>query len=193
MIRIWDGGASYPLLIDPLIQQGGKLTGSGESGDGQFGWSVALSADGNTALIGGPSDNDSAAGRPGCSPARARPGHSRVPKLTGSGASGTFGQFGWTPSRLSADGNTALIGGLTDNGGVGAAWAFTRSGTTWTQQGAKLTGSGESGDGEFGRRVALSADGNTALIGGRRRQRQCRGGLGVHPHGHHLDAAGRAS
>ena len=44
---------------------------------------------------------------------------------------------------LSADGNTALIGGADDNGDVGAAWVFTRSGATWTQQGAKLTGSGE--------------------------------------------------
>ena len=47
---------------------------------------------------------------------------------------------------------------------------FTRSGTTWTQQGSKLTGSGEVAvinGGDFGWSVALSADGNTALIGGR--------------------------
>ena len=67
---------------------------------------------------------------------------------------------------LSADGNTALIGGHDDNGSVGAAWVFTRSAGVWTQQGAKLTGSGETGAGEFGWSVALSADGNTALIGG---------------------------
>ena len=52
---------------------------------------------------------------------------------------------------LSADGNTALIGGFGDGGSVkGAAWVFTRSGTTWTQQGAKLTGSDETGTGQFG-------------------------------------------
>ena len=67
---------------------------------------------------------------------------------------------------LSADGNTALIGGYGDDGGKGAAWVFTRSGSAWTQQGAKLTGSGETGNGQFGTSVALSADGNTALIGG---------------------------
>ena len=44
---------------------------------------------------------------------------------------------------LSADGNTALIGGPTDSSNVGAAWVFTRTGGTWTQQGSKLTGSGE--------------------------------------------------
>ena len=62
---------------------------------------------------------------------------------------------------LSADGNTALIGGPGDNGGVGAAWVFTRSGSTWTQQGAKLTGKEEAGAGEFGKSVALSAEGST--------------------------------
>jgi hypothetical protein len=85
LLRVWDRGARYPLRIDPLIQQGAKLTGSGETGTG-LGLSVALSADGNTALIGAPGDN------------------------------------GW----------------------VGAAWVFTRSGSTWAQQGPKLTGSGRS-------------------------------------------------
>ena len=43
---------------------------------------------------------------------------------------------------------------------------FTRSGTTWTQQGAKLVGTGAAGDAGQGISVALSSDGNTALIGG---------------------------
>ena len=70
---------------------------------------------------------------------------------------------------LSADGNTALIGGhVRQRLGVGAAWVFTRSGSTWTQQGPKLTGSDrpEATAPQFGWSVALSADGNTALIGG---------------------------
>ena len=58
---------------------------------------------------------------------------------------------------LSSDGDTALVGGSGDNGGIGAAWVFTRSGSTWTQQGAKLTGSGEIGKGLFGEGVALFA------------------------------------
>ena len=119
-------------MIDPLIQQGPKLTGSGASRRRRFGFEVALSADGNTALVGGPCDNSD----------------------------------------------------------VGAAWVFTRSGTTWTQQGAKLTGRGGSGAGVFGFAVALSADGNTALVGGARRQQRRRRGVGVHPLGHDLDAAG---
>jgi hypothetical protein len=53
LIRVADRGANYPLRIDPLIQQGGKLTGTGGTGTGRLGYSVALSADGDTALIGG--------------------------------------------------------------------------------------------------------------------------------------------
>ena len=68
---------------------------------------------------------------------------------------------------------------------------FTRTGATWTQQGPKLTGTGETGAGQFGNDVALSADGNTALIGGHPRQQQRRGGMGLHPLGQRLVAAGR--
>src|SRR3954451_1977690 len=162
-LRVDDRGARYPRRIDPFVQQGAKLTGGGEVGAGQFGYSVALSADGDTALIGGLSDN----GDVGAAWAFTRSGGvwtQQGTKLTGGGETGT-GEFGWSVA-LSADGNTALIGGNTDNGFVGAAWAFTRSGGAWTQQGPKLTGSGETGAGQFGWSVALSADGDTALIGG---------------------------
>jgi hypothetical protein len=67
---------------------------------------------------------------------------------------------------LSADGNTAIVGGMGDDHGAGAAWIFTRSEGAWTQQGAKLIGSGAVGAAAQGRAVALSGDGNTALIGG---------------------------
>ena len=67
---------------------------------------------------------------------------------------------------LSANGETALVGGYKDEGGVGATWVFTGSGSSWTQQGKKLVGKHGSGVIEQGTSVALSGDGNTALIGG---------------------------
>jgi uncharacterized repeat protein (TIGR01451 family) len=67
---------------------------------------------------------------------------------------------------LSADGNTAIIGGPTDDAGVGATWIFTRSGGSWTQQGLKLMASDTDGIAYQGAAVSLSADGNTAIIGG---------------------------
>ena len=39
--------------------------------------------------------------------------------------------FGYSVA-LSSDGGVALIGGPGDNGYTGAAWMFTRTGTTWT-------------------------------------------------------------
>jgi hypothetical protein len=67
---------------------------------------------------------------------------------------------------LSADGNTAIVGGFNDNGGVGAAWIYTRSGGAWSQQGSKLVGVGGVGGSAFqGNSVAISADGNTAIMG----------------------------
>jgi hypothetical protein len=162
-LRIDDSNARYPLRIDPFIQQGPKLAGSGESGKGLFGYRVALSADGNSALIGGSGDNSHV----GAAWVFTRSGSTwtqQGAKLTGGEESGKA-EFGKGVA-LSADGNTALIGGLLDSGGVGAAWVFTRTGEAWSQQGPKLTAGGEVGAGRFAFSVSLSEDGDTALIGG---------------------------
>src|SRR5262249_25651036 len=146
-------------------QQGSKLVGHNALSV-FFGASVALSADGNTALIGGSRDggiNNSV----GAAWVFTRSGGvwtQQGPKLTGGGETGA-GFFGLSVD-VSADGNTALIGGFADASGVGAAWVFTRSGTTWSQQGPKLTGADTTGGAGFGYSVALSEDGATALIGG---------------------------
>ena len=57
------------------------------------------------------------------------------------------------------------MGGTGDNP-AGAVWVFTRSGGVWTQQGNKLVGAGAVGAAAQGQSVALSADGNTAIVGG---------------------------
>jgi hypothetical protein len=73
---------------------------------------------------------------------------------------------------LSADGNTAIVGGPSDDRTTGAAWVFTRDGDVWTQQGNKLVGTDAYRAGKpplplgQGMSVALSADGNTAMVGG---------------------------
>jgi hypothetical protein len=67
---------------------------------------------------------------------------------------------------ISADGNRAILGGPWDDGEAGAAWIFTRSGATWTQQGAKLVGHGALGEAHQGLSVAMSTDGRTAMVGG---------------------------
>jgi hypothetical protein len=145
-------------------QQGNKLVGSGAAGTGYQGSSVSLSADGNTAIVGGPADNSYL----GATWIWTRSGGvwtQQSVKLVGSGATPIAYQ-GFSVS-LSADGNTAIIGGPYDHNYVGAAWVWTRTGGVWTQQGPKLVGSGAvDGPAQQGYSVSLSADGNTAVVGG---------------------------
>jgi hypothetical protein len=154
-------------------QQGKKLVGAGAVGSARQGMSVALSADGNTAIVGGWSDNN----KTGAAWMFTRSGAiwtQQGNKLVGTGAVGSAGQ-GMSVA-LSADGNTALVGGPGDNrwdrwvpfglGPAGAAWVFARSGGVWTQQGDKLVSTGAVGSARQGMSVALSADGNIAVVGG---------------------------
>ncbi len=138
-------------------QWGTVLTGISHQGV-----SIALSADGNTALLGGDLDN----GQLGAAWVFSRTNGvwGLVPaKLVGNGV-GMAHQG--TSVALSGDGNTAILGGPGDNGGAGAAFVFTRVNGVWTQQGNKLTGSGATANATLGTAVALSADGNTAVVGG---------------------------
>src|SRR5580700_9095805 len=135
---------------------------AGESGEGHFGQSVALSADGNTAVVGAPTGN----GEAGAVWVFTRTGSTwtqQAELMPKSGEEGGNGEFGASVA-LSADGNTVLIGAPTSTGG-GAVWVFTRSGSTWAQQGEKITGAEQSAGSEFGRSVALSAEGDTAAVG----------------------------
>jgi FG-GAP repeat len=146
-------------------QQGSKLTGSETTSGSRFGTGVSLSADGNTALVGGEGEDTLA----GAAWVYARSGSTwsqQGPKLTGGGEEMGEGRLGESVA-LSGDGNTALVGGYGDNGGIGAAWVYARSGSTWSQQGPKLTAAGgeEKGKGSFAFSVALSAEGDTALVG----------------------------
>jgi hypothetical protein len=148
-----------------LAQQGGKLVGTPHSGSTREGSAVALSGDGNTAIDGGFADN-SEAGAVWIF-TRSSGTWSQQAKLVGTGATGPEAAQQGTSVALSLDGNTAIEGAPQDGNSIGAAWVFTRSGTTWTQQGNKLVGSGTAGVfSSEGQSVALSGDGNTAAIGG---------------------------
>jgi hypothetical protein len=149
-----------------FVQQGPKLVGTGAVGfQVAQGWSVALSGDGNTALIGGIYDNSNA----GAAWVFTRINGmwtQQGQKLVGSGAGGSVGAFQGQSVALSADGNTAAVGGREDDDGLGAVWVFTRGNGVWTQQGPKLVGTGVVGSFPAqGYSVALSADGNTVVVG----------------------------
>jgi hypothetical protein len=151
------------------VQQGLKLIGSGAIGLAHQGTSVSLSADGNTLAVGGPYDNSSV-GATWIFIRTFTPGNpsegiwtQQGPKLVGTGAIGTSQGLSVT---LSADGNTLAVGSPNDNGFTGATWIFIRSGGAWFQQGPKLVASDSVGAANQGFSTALSADGNTLVVGG---------------------------
>ena len=150
----------------PNTQQGSKLVAGGSVGEAGLGRSAAISADGNTAIVGGTSDN----AQQGAAWIYVRNNGlwaQQGPKLVGSGNIGPAHQG--KSVGISADGNTVVIGGNNDNNGMGAVWIFTRKNGIWTQQGDKLVGTDT--DAAFlpvsqGFSVGMSADGNTVIVGG---------------------------
>jgi hypothetical protein len=159
-----------------------------------FGYSVALTADGNTLAVGsfdedGPDD-----------------------KGNGTGAVYVFGRNGgsWTQQAylrasnaeaadslgvsvaISLDGNTIVSGaldedclctGVNPNGGsddrasdtsAGAVYVFVRNGSSWTQE-AYIKASNTGKEDWFGSRLALSGDGNTIAVGAQLEDSAARG------------------
>ena len=132
---------------------------------GSLGASVALSADGAIALVGGPNDGSSPEGAVWVfARERGRFTQENAKLTPGDKSADRRARFG-TSVALSAGGTTALIGGPGDHGGRGAAWVFDRLHAHWRQN-LKLTGRGEIGGAHFGAAIALSGSGALALIGG---------------------------
>jgi hypothetical protein len=158
-----------------------KLVGTGTNGrvsSDSFGGSVAISGD--TAVIGANGQVYDASGAnlldfAGAAYVFTRSGTTwtQEQKLVGTGTNGrvAWDNFGWS---VAISGDTAVIGayrqdydasGANLQADAGAAYVFTRSGTTWTQE-QKLVGTGTNGrvaSDNFGVRVAISGD--TAVIG----------------------------
>jgi len=143
-----------------------KIQASDPQASDYFGYSVSLSGDGNTALVGAYGE-DAGGTDAGAAYIFTRSGGTwtQQQKIQASDAQAAD-RFGFSVS-LPSDGNTALVGAyLEDAGGTsaGAAYVFTRSGGTWTQQ-QKIQASDPQASDYFGYSVSLSGDGNAALVG----------------------------
>lgn len=139
-------------------QQGAKLVGTGAIGPAQQGTFVALSADGNTAMVGGPYDDNQS----GAVWVFTRSGSTWTQQGGKLVAAGSIGAAALGSVALSADGNTAVLGGGSDNNFAGSLWVFTRSNGRWTQE-AKIENPDRHGN--LGASVAISADGTTIISG----------------------------
>jgi hypothetical protein len=146
-----------------------------------FGQSVAISSDGNTAIIGGPSDDNT--NRTGATWVFVRSDgqwsqqakllgpiepsttcaacHNSFKPVTAANYSPTYqgSQVG-----LSADGNTAIVGSPSNHYGRGSAWIYTRSNGAWNAPAAPLLASGVTDKAAQGF-VSISGDGLTAVVG----------------------------
>jgi len=161
-----DDGGTDAGAVRVLIRSGNswaqqaKLTG--DSAGDRFGFSLAVSGDGDTIIVGALQDDDGGVDA-GAAHVFVRSGSTwtQQAKLIGDSAGDEFG----AGVALSSDGDTAVVGAEEDDdagAGAGAAHVFVRGGATWSQQ-QKLFGD-SAGDG-LGFAVALSGDGQTAMLG----------------------------
>ena len=130
-----------------------KLTGSTTTGD-SYGYNVHI--DGDTAIVGARFENNAQ----GAAYIYTRSGTtwSQQQKLTASDAQNSD-RFGCD---VEIDGDTVVIGSMLDDTQRGAAYVFTRSGTTWSQQ-QKLVASTRTDYDQFGEAVAINGD--TIVVG----------------------------
>jgi hypothetical protein len=149
-------------------QQEGPIVGKNSNGDigtTRQGTSIAISGDGNTFVIGGPSSvNGSNIGGIWIFNRTGTVWTQQAGPLVGTGATGQALQG--TSVSISDNGNTVIVGGPGNNTNVGAVWVFTRTGFLWTQQAGPLIGTGLAGQVRLGISVSVSFDGNTFVAGG---------------------------
>jgi hypothetical protein len=161
-------GANSFILQFSIWNQQAKIQSSDIAAHDYFGADVSISNDGNTAIVGAYGE-DTTASRAGSVYIFTRSGTTwtQQAKLQASDAA-TDDFLGWSVS-ISNDGNTAIAAArkadydpwVTNSG---AAYIFTRSGTSWSQQ-AKLEASDAELNDYFGHSVSISGDGDTAIIG----------------------------
>jgi hypothetical protein len=161
------------------------------SGD-QFGFSLAMSADGDTLAVGAISEDSNASGIDGDQADNSASSAGAVYVFTRS--ANTWSQQAYIKSSsapedtdgdlfgfslgLTADGNTLAVGVYDESGssrgingpidgerrGSGAAYVFTRNGSAWSRQAYLKVSNAENGD-SWGVSLALSDDGSTLALG----------------------------
>ena len=150
-------------------------------GGGQLGDSLAISDDGNTIAAGGPLNTGY-----GTTKVWTRSGTTWTLEAELSASTTGAGDYFGSAVALSSNGNTLAVGAWAEDSAAtgingnqadnsannsGAAYVFTRSGTTWSQQAyikASNTGAGDFFGGDnasMGVAIALSDDGNTLAVG----------------------------
>jgi hypothetical protein len=145
------------------------LVAENGSAEDWFGYSVAVSTDGNTLAIGAVYADVNGNKDEGSVSVFARSGGAWSLQKTLNISGGTAGDlFGYAVA-LSADGSTLAVGAISDdvnaNVDQGSVSVFARTGTAWKEQ-QVITLDNGAASGNFGWSVSLSTDGNTLAAGG---------------------------
>ena len=186
-----DAGAVYVFVRGDAgwAQQAYVKASNSESSD-QFGYSVALSGDGNTLAVGANLEASSATGTNGDQADNSVLGAGAVyvfdrrdglwsqqayVKASNTDAGDVFGyqvalSYDGDTLAVAAQGEDSAAAGVNaeemnnDAGGAGAAYIFSRVGDDWSQQAYIKTSYPEEND-LFGSSIAISGDGNTLAVG----------------------------
>ncbi|EYF02350.1 hypothetical protein [Chondromyces apiculatus] len=173
-LQVDDTGATYPLVVDPLVatQQAKLLPALGGETNDYLGMSVAISGD--TAVVGAHGVNETihtSIWEPGAAYVFVRSGTTwteqakiTTPDYDYSNQSGQFGR------RVAINGDTLLVAASTRGyrpastpyQQVGEVFVYLRSGTSWSLQ-QRLMASDWAAFARFGESLAI--EGNTAVIG----------------------------
>ena len=165
-LHIYDGEwkkvtqSDFPGPDWTVAAQQAKLVASDAQASDAFGWSVDI--DGDTLVVGAWYE-DAGGSNAGAAYVFTRSGTSwsQQAKLVASDAQASD-EFG---NSIAISGDTVVVGAYIEDTGAtsaGAAYVFTRSGTTWSQQ-AKIQGSTTVIYDNFGMSVAI--DSNTIIVG----------------------------
>ncbi|MGE0115036.1 MAG: integrin [Steroidobacteraceae bacterium] len=185
------GGCSDSVVVAAYSNQLINYFKASNTGIGDnFGYSVALSADGTTLAVGAYNEGSAASGIDGDQLDNSAPNSGAVYVFTRTGVSWSqqaylkasnseaSDLFGISLS-LSADGSELAVGATGESSGAssvngnetdnsapssGAVYLFARSGTTWTQYAYIKASNAETFD-LFGSSVALAGDGKTLAVG----------------------------
>jgi cysteine-rich repeat protein len=189
-----EAGAVYLFVrSNATWKQQAYLKASNTDAGDEFGWSVSLSADGNTLAVGARAESSKATGIDGDQADNTAAASGAVYVFTRSSA--TWSQQAYVKASntaegarganfglavaLSGDGTTLAVGAEGEASAAtgidgdqtstaatnsGAVYVFTRHGATWSQQ-AYVKASNTDHEDRFGHSVALSADGATLAVG----------------------------
>ena len=161
-------------VVDLMAHSIGYIKASNSRALDWFGWSVALSADGQTLAVGTTGEDNIAGAVFVISRTETNWEQQAYVKASNNGLDDRFGNS----VALSADGNTLAVGAINEDSAAkgidgdqgdttleaGAVYVFRRTGAIWEQQAYVKASNTDGGDG-FGFSVALSADGDTLAVG----------------------------